>query len=142
MKITDIELNDYGRKFISIDIEPNEVCKTEPYISATSYNFFPVAPDGETYHIEINRHHFNTGLTGQTIGYGNTWAVGCGSGAVMGWSLGHDLETAINACKAFCNVIENNTLVARIYLNMPDNMEAYTNDSPKPLIEILKLESY
>ncbi len=138
MKILNIDLNDYDRKFITIEVEPNETCKCEPYEYPDGLSYYPQEPSevkdsdhGRTHEILIRRRHFSTGLTGQTIGYGDTWALGCGSGSAMGWTLGLDLETAKNAAKAYCNCIENNVLVASVYFNnVPENMEAYAKDKP------------
>lgn len=129
MKVLNIDYNDYKRKFISIEIEPNESCNTEPFTSDTSVSFYPVDPSGKTHEILCHKRKFTTGLTGQTKGYGKLWAVGCGSGAAMGWSQGHTLETVLNAAKAFCKVIETTTLVATVYLDLPDEMENYSKDS-------------
>ena len=127
MKVLSIDKNSYGRLFVSIEIQRNESCLTRPFVQPGGLSFYPVSPDGEYYAIRVEQHR-HTALTGRTIGYGNTWAVGCGSGAAMGWSLGHSLEEAVNAARAFCATIESFNSVARVHLNLPDRMEAYLDD--------------
>lgn len=136
-KITHIEYNDYQRKFISVDIEPNEKCHCIPYIHGTQISFYPKGKDGHTHEILISRRHFSTGLTGQTRGYGKTWALGSGSGSAMGWTLGLSLKVALNAARAYCSIIETNEFVAKVYLNIESNMDAYSNDKCYPAKDVL-----
>jgi hypothetical protein len=115
MKILSIEKNSYDNKFISIQIEENEVCGCIPFDSSTELVFFPVDLDNKTHEIIVKQEKESSGLTGQIIKYKNSWAVGCGSGSAMGWNLNLTKENAINIAKGYCNVIESNSKIARIY---------------------------
>lgn len=132
-KILNTEFNDYQRKFVTIEIEPNEQCACKPFYYPHSYEFYPVDKAGCTHNIRVCRRNYTTGLTGQPLGYGKTWLVGCGSGSGMGWSYGLTLEKALNAARAYCNVIENDDMIASVYFNEITDWNAYRNDKCIPV---------
>lgn len=117
MKITNIEYNDYKMAFISIEIEDNESCNTIPFERPDNLDYYPISLSGTTHHIEIRRDKV-TGFTGKVLKVNDTWNLGCGSGAAMGWTLGLDLETAKNTAKGWCKAIETNKDIAAVYHNV------------------------
>jgi hypothetical protein len=120
MKVIRTEQNAYKRNFLQVEIEENETCKAVPHTWANYYDFFPKDLSNQTHEVIVKR-WTTEDLTGKTVEDHGTYNVGCGSGPAMGWTLGLELEQALNLARGICAAIESMELVARVDHNIEDN---------------------
>ena len=116
MEVVKVEKNKYKRNFISITINGKESFNGNCYKHGYDYSFYTKDKSGRTHSIEVRRGRNTTGLTGQLISYKDTYNVGYGSGACMGWSLDLSLREAVAIARAKMLACETMKLVAGVYI--------------------------
>jgi hypothetical protein len=116
MKILNIEYNLYGRQFITASMDGKESFNGTCFRSGYDYHYSTKDKAGRTHCIEVRREKANCSNPYKTE-YKNTYCVGCGSGANMGWNLGLTLRQAIAIARAKMSICESFNLVAGAYID-------------------------